>query len=308
MGKAELRMASDSHRARVAPTWTEEKLRILECYLGGFAPARKTTGGWYALDPFAGGGLNISATSGAEVPGSPLIMLEARRPAATRVICSEQGRSVLAALRHRTEPYGARVDICEGDANQLVGQMLERVPRRAPAFAFLDPEGAELEWTTVRAIADHKGQQRYKVEQLILFPTDMGFVRLLSLREPLKQGFAERVTAMFGRDDWRSIFEQRRADRITPDQAREEYLRLYAHGLKEQLGYRHVQERQIRKEPANAGGRGAPMYFLVHATDNDAGETIMGHCFDKKHLRPGEELGQGQLLHTPVTPRQRRVL
>lgn len=307
MGKAKLEMASDGHLARVAPTWTEEKLRILECYLEGFARACKRAGGWYALDLFAGGGLNISETTGAEIPGSPLIALEAQPPAATKMICSEQGREVLAALRHRTEPYGDRVEICPGDANRLVGQMLEQVPRRAPAFAFLDPEGAELEWTTVVAIADHKRRQTYKVEQLILFPTDMGFVRLLSLTKPLDPGYAERVEAMFGNGAWVDIFDRRRTDRITAEQAREEYLALYARGLRS-LGYRHVQERQITKEPARLGGRGGPMYFLLHATDNDAGETIMGHCFDKKHLRPHEELGQGQLLHTPVSPRRRRGL
>lgn len=56
--------------------------------------------------------------------------------------------------------------------------MLERIPRRAPAFAFLDPEGSELHWSTVEAIADHKcGHAKTKIEQLILFPVDMGFVR-----------------------------------------------------------------------------------------------------------------------------------
>lgn len=49
------------------------------------------------------------------------------------------------------------------------------------------------------------------------------------------------------------------------------------------------------------------MYFLIHASDHDAGERIMGHCFDKKHIRPGEQLGQEGLFHVPVAPRLRRV-
>jgi three-Cys-motif partner protein len=184
---------------------------------------------------------------------------------------------------------------------------LIEVPTHAPAFAFLDPEGAELEWATVRAIAKHKSEARNKVEQLILLPTDMGFVRLLSLKRPLAPDFGRRVTEMFGTEAWHEIYERRRADKISAGEAREMYLRLYARGLRG-VGYRHVQERQITREPSQPGGRGGPMYFLVHATDHDAGETIMGHCFDKKHLRPGEELGPGQLLHTPVVPRTRRDL
>jgi three-Cys-motif partner protein len=308
MGQAKLKMASDEHRARVAPTWTEEKLRILECYLHGFAVACKSVGGWYALDLFAGGGLNVSETSGSEIPGSPLVALDARSPEASLVLCCEQGDEALAALRHRTAQYGRRCEIFAGDANEKVVEMLGRVPRRAPAFAFLDPEGAELEWQTVRRVAEHKDPASTKIEQLILFPTDMGFVRLLSLDKPLDPGYAERVTAMFGNDDWRDIYERRRADQITAEQAREEYLRLYVRGLRDDLGYAYVQERQITKEPTRPGGRGAPMYFLVHATDKDAGERIMDHCFNKKHLRPDEERGQAAMFHTPVAPRRRRDL
>ena len=303
MSKAKLRMASDGHRARVAPTWTEEKLRILACYLSGFAKACKRARGWYSLDLFAGCGLNISGTTGTEIPGSPLIALCARAPLATNVLCCEQGAEVLRALRARTSSYRDRAEIFEGDANQLVTQMLDRVPRLAPAFAFLDPEGSELEWETVRAISAYKRPNR--VEQLILLPTDTGFVRLLSLRQPLDPAYAARVTAMFGDDSWSATYERRRAAQISADQAREEYLALYAANLR-RLGYQYVQERQITKEPASPGGRGAPMYFLLHATDIAAGNRIMGHCFDKKHLRPEEELGQLSLVTTPVAPRRRR--
>jgi hypothetical protein len=40
--------------------WTEEKLAILECYLQAFAHPS----GWYAIDIFAGAGLNISERPG----------------------------------------------------------------------------------------------------------------------------------------------------------------------------------------------------------------------------------------------------
>lgn len=137
MGKAKLQKASDGHFARVAPTWTEEKLRILGCYLEGFAKACKRAGGWYSLDLFAGGGLNISETTGAEIPGSPLIALEARSPEATTVVLCEQGRDVLAALRYRTADYSKRAEILDGDANQLVREMLSKARtklQRSPSW------------------------------------------------------------------------------------------------------------------------------------------------------------------------------
>ena len=209
-------------------------------------------------------------------------------------------------MTSRITAYGDRARLFGGDANAKIGEMLAPLPRTAPTFAFLDPEGAELAWSTVQAIAEHKREHsQYKVEQLILLPTDMGFVRMLPVAGDVDEASAAKLTSMYGHDRWREIYERRITGQLTPDQARTAYVQLYAQGLRD-LGYRHVQEREINKE-AKGGVRGAPMYFLLHATDNDTGERIMGWCFDKKHFRPGEELGQLQLVTVPVAPRKRRV-
>lgn len=300
MGKAEYQLAADGFPARVAPSWTEEKLRILSCYLAGFARACKSAGGWYGIDLFAGGGLNISKTTGQQIAGSPLRMLEAGTPAATCIVAVEHQPNLVAALRARAEGFGDRCHIVEGDGIAEIARVLELVERRAPAFAFLDPEGAELAWSVVSAVGGHKTAPAKKVEQLILFPTDTGFVRLLSLNRPLESDYADRVTNMFGHDGWRDIWEARRAGRIQAPEARERYVRLYAEGLRG-LGYLHVQERRI------AGDRGQPMYYLLFATDHPTGETIMAHCFDKKHLQVPEELGQQSLFRPRVAPRRRTV-
>ena len=101
---------------------------ILECYLRGFATACSPAGGWYGLDPFAGFGLNYSLTLGAEIPSSPLIMLEAGPPAATKVLLCEMAKRALAARAHRCEPYGSRAEVFSGDANEKVDEILERLP------------------------------------------------------------------------------------------------------------------------------------------------------------------------------------
>ena len=72
------------------PSWTEEKLAIVACYLGA------TRSGWYALDLFAGVGLNISETTGGEIPGSPLIARAAvRRPRARVLLCERSAHALL---------------------------------------------------------------------------------------------------------------------------------------------------------------------------------------------------------------------
>ena len=152
---------------------------ILDAYLNAFAKACQRAGGWYALDLFAGTGLNWSTTRNAPIDGSALIALGAEPPDATTVVLAEKHPGAFDALTHRTERFGDRALRFNDDANGVIADMLAPIPRRAPAFAFLDPEGSELEWETVDAIAEHKrGHSPFKVEQLILFPTDMGFVRL----------------------------------------------------------------------------------------------------------------------------------
>jgi three-Cys-motif partner protein len=267
---------------------------ILDAYLGAFAKTCQRAGGWYALDLFAGTGANWSTTRDKAINGSALIALEAKAPAATQVILAEKHPAALRALTHRTEIYGDRVLTFEDDANQIVGDMLAPIPVRAPAFAFLDPEGSELEWPTVEAIAAHKrGHSPNKIEQLILFPTDMGFVRLAP-------DHPELVTRIYGHDRWTEIYDRRRAGTITAEQARTEYVRLYANGFTE-LGYGIVLDRQITK------ANGSPMYFLIFATDHSAGEAIMDWVFDRVRLRVNEELGQMPLFEIESGPRRSRL-
>jgi three-Cys-motif partner protein len=234
MGTASFHPARDGGPARVAESWTEEKLMILDGYVaggperkGGFAQACASAGGWYGLDLFAGTGLNWSSLREEEINGSPLILLNAGEPEALKVILCEQDARAGEALRERVAGFGARFELfAEKNANEIVGDMLARVPVRAAAFAFLDPEGSELDWATVQAIADHKrGRSPNKVEQLILFPTDTGFVRLAP-------DYPDMVTRMFGNEDWIEIYERHRARQITADRARGEYVQLYAQGLK----------------------------------------------------------------------------
>jgi three-Cys-motif partner protein len=294
MSRAKTHIASDGLPTRVAPSWTEEKLMILESYLDAFANACKRAGGWYGLDLFAGPGLNWSETRDEERKGSPIIALEAEAPRATEIIAAESYKKSFEALRQRTEGYGDRIRLFNDDANRIVSDMLASVPTRAPAFAFLDPEGSELNWKTVEAVADHKRKHSpTKIEQLILFPTDTGFVRLAPDHPDL-------VTRIFGHEGWREIYERRLATELSADDARSEYVRLYADGLR-RLGYKTVLDRQITKLS------GQPMYVLIFATDHDAGERIMDHCFDQVRMRVQEELGQAQLFPVKEAPRRKRL-
>src|SRR6476469_1582349 len=107
MGQATFHNAPDGHPARDAPSWTEEKLMILNAYLGSFAKACQKAGGWYGLDLFAGTGLNWSTTRDAPINGSALIAL-ATAPDATKIVMAEKHPGAFEALTARTDLYGDR--------------------------------------------------------------------------------------------------------------------------------------------------------------------------------------------------------
>ncbi len=294
MAQARYNPAADGFDARVAQSWTEEKLIILDSYLHAFAAATKSAGGWYSLDLFAGPGLNWSEIRNAPRDSSPIIALKASAPEAIKVVAAESYPKSFEALSARTARFGDRVRLFNGDANAVIGDMLAPIPKKAPTFAFLDPEGSELDWRTIEAVADHKrGHSQTKIEQLILFPTETGFMRLTP-------DYPDKVTRIFGHEDWRPIFERRQSCQITADQARTEYVGLYGDGLRG-LGYTTVLDRQITKS------NGQPMYFLIFASHHRAGEKIMDHCFDQSRVRILEELGQGQLFPVKEAPRRKRL-
>lgn len=296
MGRAQYGTASDGLSARVAHDWTEEKLRILECYIHGFAIACKRAPAWVALDLFAGGGLNVSAMSGQDIPGSVKRLLDAGPPRASLVVASEKDPEVCGVLERRLSSYGNRARVLCVDGVDRIDDLLRHIDPRLPAFAFLDPEGTELDWNAVAAIANHKPGP-WRIEQLILLPTDLGFTRLLS--PAFGDRYAHKLTRMFGHERWREIAEARELREIDAETARMRYVDLYVEGLR-QLGYASVQPRRIFR----ARG-GQPMYFLIFATGHAAGQRIMANCFDKVHVDPMEPARQ-ETLFTEVGRLSRR--
>ena len=88
----------------------------------------------------------------------------------------------------RAEFPDRQFQVVGGDSNEMIGEGLSWLrdegtarsgPQLGPVLAFLDPNGLELHWTTVEAIATWTGQkdpsdfsrQGRRPELLILFPT-----------------------------------------------------------------------------------------------------------------------------------------
>lgn len=287
----------DGLPVRDAGVWTEDKLAIVRDYLRAFGRAcSKKAPTFYFADGFSGPGINRIRDTAELVPGSPLLALESE-PQFAKCLLMDLGEQNIQTMEARTARYGERALVRKGDCNvDLVPAMQDALDQRNPCFCLLDPEGSELGWDTVSGVARFR-RGRNKVEQLILLPTHIGFIRMLVVDGTVPEWAAEKLTNMYGNDRWKDIHRRRVEGVITTDAATTEYVRLYAEGLRN-LGYSWVLDREIR----DRGFEGPLRYFLIFATDHDAGFHIMDHIFDT--VARARANGQLSLFRVP---RRRRT-
>ncbi|MDO8614356.1 MAG: three-Cys-motif partner protein TcmP [Dehalococcoidia bacterium] len=291
---AELAADDDGLRTKPVGVWSLEKLATLLLYFQAFTTACKSVGGGYYVDGLSGPGV-CRIRNAQPLPyfawGSPLLALRTK-PDFQRCLFIEVKEASAAALQQRIVPFGARGDIYPGDVNEVAPRLVrEEVPPGAPCFCLFDQQGTEVGWHTIASVATTPGRRR-KPELMILLPLQMSLLRLLSTNRPITGANALRMNFVYGNDEWRLIYESRLAGDVTPGEAREQYLDLYCNRLRG-LQYKYVQSRIIRA-PRAPGQRRQDMYYLVFATDHEAGSQIMEDVFRR-----------GYALDFPVTAQPR---
>ncbi len=201
---------------------TEEKISILADYLRALReqPSQHRI---ECISTRSPGTMNVLKTTGEQFPGSVESAFSVE-PAFTQMLLFERHQRRARSLRSLA---GARqstnVAVVEGDCNETMAESLESVPRQAPAFAFLDPDGMELEWRTIRLVANHKqGTGRNKVEMWVLLST-AGLVRMLGSNrdQAEQQRLPEKVARLYGaRGPWEAVWNARLDGRIPPGDAK----------------------------------------------------------------------------------------
>jgi three-Cys-motif partner protein len=187
------------------------------------------------------------------------------------------------------EPYASRLKaalaadfpgrdciVIPGDCNQTIRTALTELESVswAPTFAFVDPNGPDTHWATLEALAAfRRARQGWKAEVLLLFADGM-FIRMLPVNGKLvRPEDDERITTMYGTEQWKTIYEARLAEEITPAEAREEYVNLMRWRIENDLGYRWTHPFEVFNE------RGHSIYHMIFATDHPAGNTIMSSIY-----------------------------
>jgi three-Cys-motif partner protein len=279
--------------ARNAPRswgyWTEGKLDLLARYLDRFTTTTKyKADARIYLDAFAGEGHGTSRTTSTQFEGSARIGLKVSDPPFDRCYFFELPEKAAELERELTRDFlGRDLRVVPGDCNATIPAALAELRRDnlgwAPTFAFLDPDGMELRWETIKALAAHKQLRqppsKTKVELWVLFPSG-GLLRNLALDDQkLQPAHVAKATSLFGSDAWKRIYDTRKAQQIDGQEARERYVNLYRWQLEQDLGYRKAHPIEVK----NIQGR--PIYHLIFATDSDPGDKIMSHLYGEALTR-----------------------
>ncbi len=260
--------------------WTALKLEYLDNYLQAYVRATKRAREIHYIDPFAGCGDCVIIESGHYVQGSPWRALNAV-PQFSKYHFVEKRPALAAHLRKSIIDKGFNnANLYVGDCNQVIpSQILPKLPRDVPCFAFLDPYGLQLHWATICALASHR--RGWKIELLILYPYDMAVSRLFSLAERTP-AISLKLTSFYGDESWKTqLDESVEADEDT-EQRRQRFVKFYTSNLRS-LGYEFVDV----YGPLYSYRR-RPLYHVIFAGDHPAGQRIMHDVWAKTRFIPGE--------------------
>jgi three-Cys-motif partner protein len=250
----------DGLQTRTSQDYVFYKLNSLTFYLKVTNTAMRDK--WrnrYYIDLESGPGKN---TVGSEIIlGSPLIALTAEFPA-THFWLNELDATANTALEQRVSasPLRERVEIFQRDVNEVVSSVCSEINKRdrisgSLNIAFLDPEGLELQWTTVEQLA-----RITRMDLIINFSTG-------GLFRSIGKGYEQVVDLFFGTPAWRKIYRPN----DNPVSKRRALIDFYRQRL-ESFGY------HIDIDP-NLGGndiavnnsKNAQVYSMIFASKHELG-------------------------------------
>lgn len=271
-----LQPQEDELPMRSSGPWVAEKLDYLGRYINIFETSMRDKL-WrrrHYIDLFAGPGKCLVSETGAVHLGSPLLALTTPHPFTDYSFVDKDADNI-AALKQRCSvaPVHDRVQYLVGDSNQIVQEIVEHIlaidRERIPGswsslnLAFLDPDGLDLHWDTVAALA-----QPYTMDLIIHYPQG-GLNRYMG--QAFKSTEQTAVNLFFGGTEWRKTYEKWQSK-----QMRFGIHRLLMDHYKEKLqdlGYEEAfRDDEVGDEPLIRNAkRKAPLYRLLFASKHPLG-------------------------------------
>lgn len=277
--------------------WTEHKLKILGDYLQVFATASTKADQRIYLDLFAGWPENTSRETDEEILGSVHRAIAAQPPFTQVHLFELPGKAAKleAALKERY-PTHHGLHVHPGDCNETIASALARLDsiRWAPTFAFVDQFAAEVHWSTLKQIAQFRRSKNKvtKAEMWILFGTSFLPRGLQVGQDHMDAKFGDRLTAMFGSEEWVPIIQARRSGLLDAGQMRLELLNLMRWRLQNELGYHATYPFTMKNT------NGQDIYHMIFVSDHPVGDKVMRHLY-------GEALAEHEVMRQTALARRR---
>lgn len=254
----------DSLPVRPAKPWAAEKLDYLTRYLAMFTTSMR--GKWRVLnyiDLFSGPG-KCREENGNISLGSPLLALTTRKPFDHYFFVDLESDNIQ-ALQQRCQSsfYANRVQYLTEDCNVAVHQIVKQIhvfgQWSCLNLAFLDPEGLDVHWETVEALAQFR-------TDLIIHYSQMGLQRYMPIA--IDDSSDTAIDRFFGTRAWRDIYRQYSGR----SKVYSELMSFYKQNLSD-LGYVEVKsEDELWRAPLMRNVKNAPLYRLIFASKHPLGE------------------------------------
>lgn len=240
----------DGLPVRPSGSWIKRKHHFLKEYAKIFTTGmgNKWSGRLTFLDLFAGPGKCLIEKNGLEEAGSPLIAVQ--YPFG-KYILVEESKVLVNALRKRCcqSPKFDSIAFIEGDANQVIDDVVGKIPSGNLSLAFIDPTDIDIHFETVKALAGLDNGVDLIMNIQYGMDVKRNFVRYRG------QGVASKLQRFMGMDfDLSTLTEPR------------DVIEAYKVRIGE-LGYKTVKYREIPVKNSN----NAEMYFLLFASKHPRG-------------------------------------
>ncbi|RJS59182.1 three-Cys-motif partner protein TcmP [Bacillus sp. PK3_68] len=247
-------------------SWSLAKLKFIEDYLPHYIRATKKAMHRYYIDCFAGKGKWIHKDTKEIVDGSPAISMKYKNDF-TKMFFIEMNSERCNSLNELIkEQQCTNAEVVQGDCNDKIKSVLQRIHKRAPSFVFVDPSADQVQFSTMQLLS------QWQTELFILFPYQMTLRRYLP-RDHSKLGDwqKERLNSFFGSKDWLDIYLNSHRDYLLSN-----LLNFYIGNLKK-LGYCYVHESEIFQVK-----NGPELYMMIWVGKHPIGNKIMKSVYDKQ--------------------------
>lgn len=253
------------------PLWTENKAKLIERYLLYFVYITKH--GTY-IDGFSG----PQETDKPEMWAAKLVLENEPRWLRHFYLYELDKSKIplieeLASREPNKDKKGRKIDrtvtVEQGDCNELIVNLLNsgQIAQKEATFCLLDQRTFECKWSTVKSIADYKQEGENKIEQFYFMPNmwmDRALAGLSSNEYRAQEWWGENLSAQ----ELLAMGQHKRKTRM-------------CERFQKELGYRFATPWPIYEKE---GGKGAVMYYMIHATDHPEAPKLMARAYNNAVL------------------------